>query len=214
LTPEGAERQPAFQEGIAVFDFSLMSSGLQGYCWDFPSVVNGTPVMNRGIFDSHIRSERLRIPFKQAFQQSLARRKRHLNEYPLNGFPIHCFDDDGCFSGPRVLFVGDAAGVDPFFGEGISFALAYGQVAAEAIIDAFPRQTLEFADYKQRILSHPILRQLSVRAHIARTVYKLSRHPAVIPWFWKIVPLLFRGLVWYRPHYVPINQPRMIRVLS
>ena len=168
--------------------------------------------MNRGIFDSRVRPELPRIPLKQAFQQSLATRKHQWHEYPLKGFPIQRFDTDGCFSKPRILLAGDAAGVDPLFGEGISFALAYGQVAAEAISDAFAQQMFEFVDYKNRIVSHPILRQLRARTHIAQLVYSQALRPGVIAWCWKVVPLLFRALAWYRPHYVPVNRPRMAKV--
>ncbi len=44
LTPEDARVQPEFKDGIAVFDFTHMTDGLQGYYWDFPSFVNGQAV--------------------------------------------------------------------------------------------------------------------------------------------------------------------------
>ncbi|MFN2136099.1 MAG: NAD(P)/FAD-dependent oxidoreductase, partial [Candidatus Promineifilaceae bacterium] len=36
LTPEDAAVQPEFRERVAVFDFTSMAEGLQGYYWDFP----------------------------------------------------------------------------------------------------------------------------------------------------------------------------------
>ncbi len=211
LTPEVAEQRPEFLEGVAIFDFSPMLAGLQGYYWDFPSLVKGQPFMNRGVFDSRTWPERPRAPLKRALRQALARRARNLDDYPLKGHPIHWFDPQGRLARPRLLLVGDAAGVDPLLGEGISFALAYGEVAATAIVQAFSRQAFDFADYERRVLAHPILAHLSMRAKLARIAYQF-KYPWLVRWFWKLVPLIVRGLAWYNPAYVPVSQPRMERV--
>ncbi len=52
LTPENPRLTPEFRERVAVFDFTRMTDGMQGYYWDFPSYVDGQPMMNRGVFDS------------------------------------------------------------------------------------------------------------------------------------------------------------------
>ncbi|MGB4870149.1 MAG: FAD-dependent monooxygenase, partial [Candidatus Promineifilaceae bacterium] len=137
LTPENAQQDPIFQDRVAVFEFTQMSDyGLQGYYWDFPSYVGGRPFMNRGLFDSRVRSERPKADLKVTLRDSLADRQRDLDDYKLKGHPIRWWDRNGRFSMPRVLLVGDAAGADPLMGEGISFALGYGQVAAQAIHQA------------------------------------------------------------------------------
>jgi geranylgeranyl reductase family protein len=213
LTPEIVEEREEFSEGIAIFDFSRMMAGLQGYYWDFPSLVKGQPFMNRGIFDSRARPERPRASLKQELRQALARRERNLDDYPLKGHPIHWFDPRSQFAQPRIILAGDAAGVDPMFGEGISFALAYGDVAAAAIIDAFARQDFSFASYKKRILTHPILSQLRIRARVAQLAY-LIKSPRLVGWFWRLVPLVVRCLAWYNPYAVPVTDRRLIRVKS
>src|SRR5439155_12264715 len=48
-------------------------------------------------------------------------------------FPIRTWWPRSVTASPRALLVGDAAGVDPLMGEGISFAVEYGQLAAEAL---------------------------------------------------------------------------------
>src|SRR5690606_33562472 len=57
LTPEDPAAHTGFRDGVAVFDFTPMDDGLQGYYWDFPSFVKGVPFMNRGVFDSRARPE-------------------------------------------------------------------------------------------------------------------------------------------------------------
>lgn len=211
LTPEIAGPRLEFREGIACFDFSRMRNGLQGYYWDFPSLIQGQPYMNRGVFDSRARPERRRVPLKQMLRESLAQRDRDLANYPLKGHPIHWFNPKGSFARPRILLAGDAAGVDPMFGEGISFALAYGDVAAAAIIDAFARRDFGFADYKKRLLRHRILSQLRLRVNAARTAYFFD-YPRLVTFFWNFAPVVIRVLAWLNPYYVPVDQPRLIRL--
>lgn len=211
LTPEQAEHCFEFREGVAVFDFSPMLAGLQGYYWDFPSLVKGQPFMNRGVFDSRAWPTGRRVPLPDTLRDSLATRQRNLADYSLKGHPIHWFDPGADFARPRILLAGDAAGVDPLFGEGISFALAYGEVAAAAIIAAFARQQFDFADYKARIMTHPILSQLRMRTRIARLAYRI-RSPWLVQALWRLVPWVIRGLVWYNPACVPVRQPRLVRV--
>jgi flavin-dependent dehydrogenase len=211
LTPEVAERCFEFRDGVAIFDFSPMAVGLQGYYWDFPSLVDDHPFMNRGVFDSRARPERPRVPLKETLRESMAERQRRLEDYPLKGHPIHWFDPRGEFARPRILLVGDAAGVDPLLGEGISFALAYGEVAAAAIAEAFAQRDFDFSDYRRRILTHPILSHLKWRVGLARLAYRFQA-PWLVKGVWQAIPWIIRGLAWYNPDYVPIRKPRLVRV--
>ncbi|MBN1218615.1 MAG: FAD-dependent monooxygenase [Anaerolineae bacterium] len=211
LTPEVANEREEFCKGVAVFDFSRMLAGLQGYYWDFPSLVEGQPVMNRGVFDSRARPERSRAALKQVLREALAKRNRNLADYGLKGHPLHWFDPHGRFAIPHIILAGDAAGVDPMLGEGISFALAYGEAAAAAIVDAFACQNFGFADYRERILAHPILSQLRLRTIAARIAYRF-KSPRLVRWLWQLAPLIVRGMAWYKPDCIPVNDRRLIRV--
>ncbi|NOX63815.1 MAG: NAD(P)/FAD-dependent oxidoreductase [Chloroflexi bacterium] len=188
LTPEQAEALVEFQQGMAVFDFTPASEGLQGYYWDFPSLVAGEPFMNRGVYDSRTLPHGPRVALREVFAAMLARRNRRLHDYALKGHPIHWFDRGNALSRPRILLVGDAAGVDPLFGEGISFALAYGEVAAEAIAAAFARGDFRFEDYTRRVHRHPWLRKLPQRKWVAVAAYRVMRHPRLAGLFWAMAP--------------------------
>ena len=207
LTPENARLQPEFKDGVAVFDFTHMTEGLHGYYCDFPSFVNGKPFMNRGLFDSRARPERPKADLKQTLRESLAARDRELDDYKLKGHPIRWWSKDGRFSMPHILLVGDAAGADPLFGEGISFALGYGVVAAAAIDDAFARQDFSYATYRDRLLADPLFRQLDVRTRLARFAYFL-KYPRLLRLGWRIAPLVARFSRWADPNFDPTEQPR------
>ncbi len=209
LTPEDTKREVGFRDGIAVFDFTPMKSELQGYYWDFPSYVEGEPFMNRGVFDSRARPEKEKADLVQVLDSSMAERRRRLEDYKLKGHPIRWFDPRGRFAIPRVLLVGDAAGADPLFGEGISFALGYGEVAAEAIVDAFKRQDFSFASYRQRLLDHSLFRHLRLRTRAARVAYLLN-YPWLVRIGWLIARFVIRFTRWRDREYRPGEAPRLL----
>ncbi len=76
-------------------------------------------MMNRGVFDSRVRSSRPRAELKPVFEDSLAQREVELDDVHLQGHPERWFDASARHSAPRVLLAGDAAGTEPLFGEGI-----------------------------------------------------------------------------------------------
>lgn len=202
LTPEDAIKEVEFRDRIAVFDFSRATYGLQGYYWDFPSLVKGQPFMNRGLFDSRSRPDRPKADLVMELRNALDTRDRKLDDYKLKGHPIRWFDRNGRFSTPRVILAGDAAGVDPLFGEGISFALGYGDVAADAIIDAFEQQDFQFSDYRKRVLNHSLLKQLPTRTRLARMAYAL-KHPWLMKLGWRMAKIGVGFTRWRDPGFVP-----------
>ncbi len=186
---QGAAAEP-FEQHTVVIDFRPMREGLQGYVWDFPCWVNGVPHLNVGLFDSRIHekqnSRRADLPVLL---------NRHLEAHgfepatPLMGHPERWFHPADHFSRPRVLLAGEAAGIEPWLGEGISAALAYGQVAAETIVHALDTHDFSLADYRRRILRHPLGKLLRRNRLIARLFYA--------PQFRALLPLFGRALHGY-----------------
>jgi len=172
LTPEDPKLAPEFVDHMAVFDFTWMPDGIQGYVWDFPTRIRDQAYMNRGVFDSRM-YPRVRGDLRRTLMEALQRRGCTPSSGPLMGHPERRFDPRATFAVPHVLLVGDAAGVDPLLGEGIAHALRYGGVAAEALRDAFAREDFRFADYRSRILRSPMGRDLIFKARLARTAYGL-----------------------------------------
>ncbi len=212
LTPETGQTA-AFREGIAEYDFSFILKGLQGYTWNFPCLVQGKPHMSRGIFDSRFSPGGQRLHLRNVFEEALARQGLNSENSRLRGFPIQRFDSKGIFAIPRVLFAGDAAGADPLFGEGISFALAYGDAAAQEIIQAFISGNFTCSAYKKRILEHPVLQQLPRRARMARLFYHIfPRIPRFAGYIWDMAPFLFNMLMRCKPRCSFMRQARMKRI--
>jgi geranylgeranyl reductase family protein len=207
LTPEDADAQPEFRDGVALFDFTPMTThNLQGYYWDFPSFVNGKAYMNRGVFDSRARPEKPKADLKAILRDELTQRGLNLDDYKLKGHPIRWWDDSGPLSMPGIILAGDAAGADPLVGEGIAFALKYGTVAAQAINDAFARQDFSFTTYRDIVLADGLFAQLRTRTRLARLAYQL-RYPLVARTAWRIAPHVIKRTRWRDPNYVPTIPP-------
>lgn len=189
MTPIQPERSAAWQNHTAIFDFSCVQQGVQGYMWDFPCVIDDRAYMNRGIFDSRLlpeaAGERQRGLFKETFSRGLDERRVDLDGVLLEGHPVRWFNPEAEFSRPHVLLVGDAAGVDPLFAEGISFALEYGAIVAEVVKDGFARGDFRFSDYRKRLLNHRLGRLLKRRALVARHLFQ-QNHPALWSSLWRL----------------------------
>ncbi len=170
---------------IAYFEFSCITQGVPGYIWDFPLQTRTQPMRSWGIYDTNL------IPLKrtQRLQELLAAEMADygstLDNYRLEGANIFPFSAHNVFSAPHILLVGDAAGVDVLFGEGISPALGYGRIAARAIAAAFAAGDFSFAHYREQVLRSAMGRVLLRRAWLARILYRLYR-PA------------FQQLLWWR----------------
>jgi menaquinone-9 beta-reductase len=166
----------------AYFDFSPLSAGIAGYIWDFPTQVEGLPMRCWGIYDSNLMGKKSGTSLKETLAAKMEIHGIKLDEHEVKGYPICQFRPSNRLAVPRIILVGDAAGSDAIFGEGISMALGYGCLAAHSIKDAFDRGDYSFRDYGSRILFSSLGLTLTARMIIARTLYNL--HHA---WFQKLV---------------------------
>jgi flavin-dependent dehydrogenase len=167
----------------AYFDFFPVPSGIAGYTWDFPTQVKGEPCRCWGIYDTNVLADEPRPPLKDPLAEEMRRQGYALDDYEIKGHPIRWFSPFNQFSVPRVILVGDAAGADGIFGEGISIALGYGHIAARAIRDASRRGDFSFRDYRRRILLSPLGQALAFRTAVTQCLYRLH-------WAW------FQKLFW------------------
>ena len=99
--------------------------------------------------------------------------RRHATRW--QSFPIRWFDARDRYVRGRVILAGDAAGVDPLMGEGISCAFEHGKLAANAIG--------KFLDGDRSALRDTIARCMKVR------------------WGRKLGKLAFAARHFYGPHH-------------
>ena len=194
LAPVDPEVDPEHRERAMTLDFSPMSSHrLAGYTWAFPALVEGRPHTSLGVYDSRIVAGRRRADLEALVVELVEGRGLEAAALARHSFPIRLWDGRSPISGPRALLVGDAAGADPLLGEGIPFALAHGEAAAESVLAAAASGDWRFADHFARAVAHPVLRQLPTRVAVARIFYRL-RNPVLLTTIWLVVARLVRNL--------------------
>ncbi|RPJ23146.1 MAG: FAD-dependent oxidoreductase [Chloroflexi bacterium] len=169
--------------GSAYIDFFPVPSNIAGYVWDFPTQIHGEAMRCWGVYDTNMLASEKRPQLKEPLMKEMARLGFDLGNYELKGHPIRLFSPENQMSVPGVLLVGDAAGADPFLGEGISFALGYGALAACEIGRAFRRNEFSFRGYRRRVLSSALGQALIARWLLAQFMYAFK-------WKW------FQILVW------------------
>ena len=96
-------------------------------------------------------------------------------EAPAKAFPIRLYEPGATCSGPGVMLVGDAAGIDPLLGEGISSALEYGIEAAVHLAYALDHDDYGFGGYQAAVHGGAIGRKLRWLALAAKLFYGPSR---------------------------------------
>jgi len=146
------------------FDFRPVQDGLAGYTWSFPCLIDGRPHANVGVYSLRREGEgeRLAALLDGRVAGAACPRKAH---------PIRCYDRHAPLAAPGALLVGDAAGVDPLLGEGISLALEYGRIAATTLVRSFASGDLGFGGYARAVAGSPLGRKLRRLAFAARLFY-------------------------------------------
>jgi flavin-dependent dehydrogenase len=153
-----------------VFDFDAQD--LNGYAWDFPTIVGGQPMMCRGAYVIRTLGPddaRARIGAYLRARGLDPKRFRH-KQYAERGW------EPGVeISAPRVLLVGEAAGIDIATGEGIGQAIEYGAVAGPYLAKAFERDVFRFSDWTEVVRRHHLGFQLRIRHACYRWFYGPKR---------------------------------------
>jgi flavin-dependent dehydrogenase len=80
---------------------------------------------------------------------------------------------------PRVLLVGEAAGIDPALGEGIAQAIFYGSVAGDYLADRLDRDDLGFEDFARVVARSRVGVDLRLRAFATPWLYGSRTRPSI-----------------------------------
>lgn len=152
----------------ATFDFRTIADGVRGYSWDFPSLVEGEPFMNRGIASI---GEVPRTTLREMFAKVLRHRGVELYDENLEGAWAPVYDPEREQSAPRVLLAGDAVGIDPWLGEGISSAIGTGILAGHVAAAAAETGQVGFEDYPMRLSRSSVGEVLQRNLDMAQRVY-------------------------------------------
>jgi flavin-dependent dehydrogenase len=144
--------------------FDAADGGLTGYAWDFPTIVDGRALVCRGVY--HLKLDDAEIDLRAMLAARLAERGLDIERYRIKRFAERGFELHQPFAAPRVLLVGEAAGIDGLTGEGIAQAIAYGAFAGPYLGEKLESGSLGFHDFTKRLARSPVGFELAFRARI------------------------------------------------
>jgi flavin-dependent dehydrogenase len=156
-----------------VFDFT--ERALRGYAWDFPTLVDGEPLVCRGVYVLHDGQAHEPGEPRRRMAEYLAARGLDLADHKLKQFAEQGFSPGAAIAKPRVVLVGEAAGIDIATGEGIGQAIEYGAVAGPYLARALARDDLGFADWRYAIDRHHLGWQMAIRHQCYASFYGEKR---------------------------------------
>lgn len=168
-----------------VFDFE--DHELNGYRWDFPTLVAGKELVCRGAYVIHSMGH---DSPKARIDRYLTSRGLRLADYKLKQYAERGFEPDADIARPRVLLAGEAAGIDIATGEGIAQAIEYGMLAGDYLASALERDNLLFSTWKQTVEGRHLGKQLRIRHLCYRAFY--GRHRPTIERLMPRIEQLFR----------------------
>jgi flavin-dependent dehydrogenase len=170
--PEASDAGP--RGGLCDFDMTPSAWGLEGYYWDFPTVIAGAPHVSRGIYHANMDppDESRPVPVvKEALARALALRGIDMARVKLKPFATRPFVRGTVLAQDRLALVGEAAGIDRTTGEGIAQAILMGAIAAHHLAQALRLGMGNLDGYAADVLRAKVGRHLLQSAWLASTVY-------------------------------------------
>ena len=108
---------------------------------------------------------------REVLAAEMAAHGYRLEDFEIKGHPIRWYEPANKPATRHILLVGDSLGAGALLGEGISPALGYGKVAAQAIRSAFQKKDFSFQSYRFELLRSRLGGSLWRRTFIARLFY-------------------------------------------
>ncbi len=177
--PEPGDTGP--RGGLCDFDMTPSAWGVEGYYWDFPTIIAGAPHVSRGIYHANMTARpegaswrgkaRSALGVKEALGRALAHRGIDIARVKLKPFSTRPFVRGSQLTQDRLVLVGEAAGIDRTTGEGIAQAILFGATAAHHLAQALRLGTGRLDGYAADILRAKVGRHLLQSAWLASAVY-------------------------------------------
>ena len=153
--------------------FDSTDLGLAGYAWDFPTVVDGRPMVCRGIYRLKLGDgarEVDDVDIQQRLAVRLAAMGLDLSRYRNKRFAERGLDPAERLAQGPLMLVGEAAGIDAASGEGIAQAIELGALAGR-----FLARTHDVSAWQAEVAGSRVARDLRIRNHFWPLYYGPGR---------------------------------------
>jgi menaquinone-9 beta-reductase len=170
---------PAAVGDAMVYDFSAMTADVRGYFWLFPAPAPArgeggaasVAACNVGIM--HYPTDRRAGGWLlEQLRGGLAHWGVELPRKGAQGWPVYGYEPRGPVAAPRLLTIGDAAGIDALTGEGIAVAMEQAILAGDQIAAALAIDDLGFAGFGAALRRAVVGRELALDRRLARLLYQ------------------------------------------
>jgi flavin-dependent dehydrogenase len=161
--------------GLCDFDLRVADDGIEGYYWDFPTLVDGAHGVSRGIYHANFTP---RSDLKHHLARALAARGVDIGGVRLRPFSTRPLVSGSSLRLDRLALVGESAGIDATTGEGIAQGILMGKIAAEHLAAALRSGDPSLDAYAGDVRRSRVGRHLLESAWLARRVYG----PNGAPW--------------------------------
>jgi flavin-dependent dehydrogenase len=152
-----------------VIHFDAFDRDLPGYLWDFPTLVDGEPLVCRGVYRVKTDGE----ADGPELAELLDRRLSAVGVGPARGrnkrYAERGFDLVTRYADRACMLVGEAAGIDALTGEGIAQAIEYGVLAGRFLarrLRETPRGPVDVSGWHDELRRSRLARDLGLRARI------------------------------------------------
>ena len=156
------------RDGLCDFDLAPSERGLEGYYWDFPTVMAGARAVSRGIYHANLTPRR---DVKAQLARALGERGLDVAKLKLKPFSTRPFVRGAQLAFDGGVLVGEAAGIDATTGEGIAQAILLGAIAARHVARALRLGAQRVDGYESDVLRSRVGRHMLQSAWLARHVY-------------------------------------------
>jgi len=154
-----------------ILHFDASDRRFSGYTWDFPTVVDGEPLVCRGIY--HLKREGEDVDIRALLSERLAGMGLELSRYKNKRFAERGFEPALRLDKGPMMLVGEAAGIDPITGEGIAQAIEHGAMAGRFLVTAYEQKSA--AGWSNAVRRSRLYRDLSLRTRALTMFYGATR---------------------------------------
>jgi menaquinone-9 beta-reductase len=199
----------------SLLHFDASDRRLPGYTWDFPTLVEGRPLVCRGVY--RLKLEGAGADDVPDVSVLLAHRLRSRGIDPSRctnkRYAERGFEPSGRLARGALMLVGEAAGIDPVTGEGIAQAIEYGVLAGGFLARhlASGRAAPVVEGWQEEVAASRLAHDLRIRTRFVGLFYGPSR-PRIERFLTESSDALHVGCQHFAAQ--PYDLPRLVDVLG
>ncbi|HEX4447464.1 MAG TPA: FAD-dependent monooxygenase [Polyangiaceae bacterium] len=164
----------------SLLHFDSSDRRVNGYAWDFPTVVAGRDLWCRGIYHLRIgRGEDEGLDLSALLAERLRSQGLDPSRCINKRYAERGFEPAGLLARGRSMLVGEAAGIDPVTGEGIAQAIEFGVLAGRFLARALGGASRDGAPaveaWQREVGASRLARDLRIRARLLGLYYGPTR---------------------------------------